>query len=356
MMPRVTVLMPVYNAQDFLEAAMESILQQTFHDFEFLIIDDGSTDHSVSIIQSFKDPRIKLYQNERNLGISATLNKGIALATAEYIARMDADDISYPDRLQKQVAYLDANPDCALVSSLVKVITEEGKFLRLDAFKSEHFYYNLTFICWIYHPTVMYRKEAVQAVNGYTALYAEDFELFWQLSRKHLLYNLPEVLLDYRVTSQSLHQVLRQDEYAAAQQSQILRNIQYYTGAAYAVPSSFIEAFQHNFFPLLQEKKVRRLVACLQELDYITQQIIETENPNRTVQDIQKAALYKKRYMVESLLPHLAWPQQVYLLLAVFTSKDLVKFYRARSLEAKRKKTLEKEPVHPQFSPEFSLT
>src|SRR5688572_1207623 len=94
--PRITVLMPVYNAAHFLQEAMDSILSQTFTDFEFLIIDDGSTDNSLSIIQGYHDHRIKLIRNAKNLGISETLNKGIELSTCELIARMDADDISMP--------------------------------------------------------------------------------------------------------------------------------------------------------------------------------------------------------------------------------------------------------------------
>jgi len=104
--PLVTVLMPVYNAERFLSEAMDSILNQTLINFEFLIIDDGSHDSSLKIIRSYDDPRIRLVQNEKNLGISATLNKGINLASADLIARMDADDISYPERLQKQYDYL----------------------------------------------------------------------------------------------------------------------------------------------------------------------------------------------------------------------------------------------------------
>ncbi|QHL89100.1 glycosyltransferase [Nibribacter ruber] len=345
--------MPVYNAHKFLRAALESILQQTFHDFECLIIDDGSTDDSVAIVQSYQDPRIRLYQNEQNVGISATLNKGIGLATAPYIARMDADDVSHLERLQKQVDYLRMNPDCALVSAAVKVMDESGAFMRVDDFKSEYFYYNLTFICWIYHPTVMYRKDAVQAVNRYTALYAEDFELFWQLSRRYRIHHLPEVLLEYRVTSQSLHQVLKKGEYARAQQEQILRNLQYYAGPEYTVPLTFIECFQHNFTPLLQEQSTRRLIDCLKELDFLTHKILAKENPNRHSPSIQKAAMYKKRYLIDSFLPYLSWPQKVYLLLSAFSLKDLVKYFLVKAMEAQRKETPEPEPVPVPFIPEL---
>src|SRR3990170_6879460 len=117
MMPTLTVLMPVYNAGNYLHEAIESILSQTFRDFEFLIIDDASTDSSVDIIESFQDPRIRLVKNDINMGITATLNKGIELSTTELIARMDADDISYVDRLQKQYEYFKKDKSCTLLST-----------------------------------------------------------------------------------------------------------------------------------------------------------------------------------------------------------------------------------------------
>src|SRR5215212_7675082 len=101
-MPALSVLMPVYNAEKFLREAIDSILSQSFTDFEFIIINDGSTDSSCDIIRSYEDKRIVFVENEKNLGITATLNKGIKLAACELIARMDSDDISYPERLQKQ--------------------------------------------------------------------------------------------------------------------------------------------------------------------------------------------------------------------------------------------------------------
>src|SRR5258705_299739 len=158
----VTVLMQVYNSERFLSEAIDSILNQTFTDFEFLIIDDGSTDNSLKIIKSYSDARIRLVQNEKNLGITATLNKGIVLARADLISRMDADDISYPERLQKQYEYLKDHPDCALLSTQARVIAEDKQVEYIDDTNSDFFYYNLTFSSPIFHPSVMYRKKAVQ--------------------------------------------------------------------------------------------------------------------------------------------------------------------------------------------------
>ncbi len=297
--------MPVYNAERFLTVAIDSILQQSFTDFEFLVIDDCSTDNSAAIINAYTDPRIRYYRNEKNLGISATLNKGIELAAAPLIARMDADDSSYPDRLQVQMDFINANPDGALYSCWVKVVGQDGRFIRQDNFNSDYYYYNLTFICWIYHPSIIFRKKEVEEVGMYAVPYAEDFELFWQLSRKYKIYNVPAVLLDYRVTDQSLHQVLKKTEYQEAQYEQLLRNFRYYTSNDYTLPRDFIDCLQHNFEPLLKSGDPRRIAACLGELEKITLGILSKENINRDLAAIRKAAFYKRRFIIEFYTAHL---------------------------------------------------
>jgi glycosyltransferase involved in cell wall biosynthesis len=194
--PLVTVLMPVYNAEKYLREAIDSILNQTLTNFEFLIVDDGSKDSSIDIINSYNDPRIKLVRNESNLGISKTLNRGIELASAELIARMDADDISYPVRLQKQYDYFTKTSRTAhYFLAWAKMITENNEHIRTEKYRSRLHYYNLTFECWMYHPTVMYTKTSVIEVGMYTIPYAEDFELFWQLSRKFKIACMEEVLV-----------------------------------------------------------------------------------------------------------------------------------------------------------------
>jgi glycosyltransferase involved in cell wall biosynthesis len=321
--------MPVYNAEKFLAEAIESILAQTFRDFEFLILDDGSSDRSVEIVKQFHDPRIRFYQNEKNLGITPTLNKGISLAQTEFIARMDSDDISYPTRLEKQYAYMQQNPDCAMVSSLVRVISEDKTFIRQDRFKSEHFYYNLTFICWIYHPTIMFRKSVSERLHHYTTAYAEDYELFWQLSRQFKFYNLPEVLLDYRETTQSLNQVLKKTEYEHAQQEQVMRNIRYYAGEHYHVPGCYLACFRHNFEPILARNSINALVACVKELDFISLCILARPNVNHNPVAIKKAAQHKRNFMIWSLARKLPFFSKFFLLMKVYYLTDGLKSLRA---------------------------
>ena len=119
---KLTVLMPVYNAEKYLKPALESILNQTYKDFEFLIIDDGSTDKSLEIIKSYNDSRIRLIGHEQNQKLIATLNEGIKLAQGEYIARMDADDISAPERLQKQMEFLEKHPATVVLGCDFQII------------------------------------------------------------------------------------------------------------------------------------------------------------------------------------------------------------------------------------------
>lgn len=196
----------------------------------------------------------------------------------------------------------------------VNVVDEHDVLIRNDNFKARFYYYNQNFICWIYHPTVIFRKSAVVDVGMYTVPYAEDFELFWQLTRKYKHYHQEEVQLAYRITSQSLHQVSKKDEYALAQIEQIARNVKYYTGDNIALPDTFIEALQHNFQPLLQEKSVKKIVHFLNTLDYISACILKTENINRNEVADREAAYYKRKFVINYFVKNLPIPRALSLL------------------------------------------
>lgn len=324
----ITVLMPVYNAEKFLKEAIESILAQSFTAFEFLIIDDASTDASAAIIQQYNDPRIKYVKNQTNLGISATLNRGLELANTEWIARMDADDISYPDRLEKQFRHCEAVPGCALVSCWARVVTEDKQEVRTERYNSNYYYYNLTFECWIYHPTVLFRKSAVMEVGMYSVPYAEDYELFWQLLRKYRICNLPEVLLDYRITANSLHQVTRKTEYEEAMAKQIARNISFYAGEL-DLSHPELECLLHNFGPMLKENSVTSIVQCLQKLEIITGGILAKENVNRNKPDIKEAAFHKRAFIITYFIKKLSWPKALALVMRTNSWNVLYRLWRA---------------------------
>ena len=292
--PLLTVLMPVYNAEKYLAEAIDSILQQTFSDFELLILDDGSVDSSVKIINSYTDPRIRLFKNERNLGISATLNKGIEMCSTELIARMDADDISYPDRLQKQYEFFLNNPDCSLLSTWAREITSGKQPFVTEMLNSDYHYYALTFQCCIYHPTVMYKRSAVMSVGMYNTPYSEDFELWWQLIRRYKVYSLHEVLLDYRLSEESLCRTTKKSEYEVSQYTQVLRNIHYYTGYDYNLSYNEVECFRFNCMPLLKENSVDAIIQSLNKLAHITNAILKKENVNLIKKNVKQAAIEKR--------------------------------------------------------------
>lgn len=203
-MPRVSVAMSVYNDEKFLAKSIESILSQTYTDFEFIICDDGSTDKSLEIIKKYMamDDRIILIKNEKNLGLAPSLNKCIEKARGEYIARMDADDIAVKDRFYKQVKYLDEHPNIAFVCGGVYLIDEKGvwgtRLNQIPLTKENVFKYQP-----IAHPTTMIRKSILELVNGYTvAPYTkrgQDFDLWCKIySHGYVGKNIGEIVLYYR--------------------------------------------------------------------------------------------------------------------------------------------------------------
>lgn len=206
--PKVTVLMPVYNGETYLPEAIGSILNQTFADFEFLIIDDGSTDSSWNILNNFNDARIRLVKNNQNIGIAKTLNKGLQLAKGNYVARMDADDRCFPERLQRQKAFLDENLNFAMVGSWVEVIDEIGRKIKKINFPIVSYLlrWRLLYTNTFVHSAVMYRKNAVLGIGGYFDKYehAEDYDLWSRLSTHFEVANIPAVLVSWRFCKESI--------------------------------------------------------------------------------------------------------------------------------------------------------
>ena len=199
MAPKVTVLMPVYNGERYLAEAIESILNQTFGDFEFLIINDGSQDNSRTVLNSYSDARIRVIDNERNFGLSATLNKGMELALGEYIARMDCDDICLPTRLERQVNLMDSQPEVGVCGTWFDVLGQNAvrNFPQDDA----RIRIAMLGYCALAHPTVMMRKSYF-TINGLfydpAFKYAQDYDLWTRCMDFFALANVGEVLLHYR--------------------------------------------------------------------------------------------------------------------------------------------------------------
>lgn len=203
--PKISVLMAVYNAETYLPEAIDSILKQTFSDFEFIIIDDGSTDRTTEILQQYsnKDSRIRCFQNAENHGLATSLNRGIEIARGNYIARMDGDDISLPNRLEQQIAFMENNSQVGICGTWTKIFGIKKQYskppLHSDEIKS-HLFFASPFA----HPTVMMRKQVLNEYNlRYDALNqtAQDYALWAKAARYTSLANLPQVLLHYRTHS-----------------------------------------------------------------------------------------------------------------------------------------------------------
>jgi len=203
--PLVSVVMPAYNARRYVAEAIESVLSQTFGDFEFLIVDDGSTDDTGAIVKDFaaRDRRIEVI-TQANSGVGAALNAGLERARGRYIARMDSDDICLPPRFAKQVEYLERTPQCVLVGSRVMIIDGDGTSLfEMDSVQLTHEKIDelLMQARWsIVHPSIMMRAGAVRRIGGYNndLVPVEDHDLFLRMAEVGKLANLPDVLLKYR--------------------------------------------------------------------------------------------------------------------------------------------------------------
>lgn len=197
-MPQISVVMSVYNGEKYLKEAIESILSQSYKDFEFIIINDGSTDNSLNIINEYKqkDPRIKVISRE-NKGLIESLNEGVKMAEGEYIARMDADDVSLSNRLEKQLKYAQEG-GFVVCGTWAEGMVYPPNFDQIKRFTLLH----NPFI----HPTVMFRKDVFKKVGGYRKFFKhiEDYELWTRIVFKYKTGNIPEVLLKYRVHEEQI--------------------------------------------------------------------------------------------------------------------------------------------------------
>ncbi|MBW4467662.1 MAG: glycosyltransferase [Pegethrix bostrychoides GSE-TBD4-15B] len=251
--PQVSVLMTVYNSARYLAEAVESILNQSFGDFEFLILDDGSQDRSAAILQAYaaQDSRIHLTLRE-NRGITKSLNELIAQARGELVARMDADDIALPERFARQVAFLQAHPKVVCVGGALDWIDARSQLIghcpmpQTDAELQRHM---LTGVSLLHHPTAMLRRDALLQVGGYdeTMLTSSDLDLWLRLGEVGQLANLSDTVLQYRLHSDSITQAKQSrqaaDALAACQRAWQRRGIQ---GEFQRPPADHLK--QHQFW------------------------------------------------------------------------------------------------------------
>lgn len=213
---KITVCIPVHNAMPHLRDTLESILDQTFHDFYLLVIDDGSTDESLTYLQSIRDPRMTVI-HQQNRGLTATLNRMLGIVGSGWMIRQDADDIALPNRLERIQEYIQRYPDAAMIYSYAahyqrgslkgELLTTPSDQTGLRSFLKKGY---LPSIC---HPSIALRVDAALAVGGYRFdLHVEDYDLYWRIGLHYDVHMIPEVLLGYRMTSSSVSDQNGQDQ------------------------------------------------------------------------------------------------------------------------------------------------
>lgn len=206
--PEISVIMSVYNSESYLKESVNSIINQTFSDFEFIIVDDSSTDSSLKILEQYalKDKRITLLKNIENSGLAVNLNKMISISKGKYIARMDADDISLPERLEKQHDFMENNPDIGVYGTQVIPFGSKAVKMHSAPLSHEEILASILFTNPMMHPTIMFRKNIFTETGiryNESLRTSQDLDLWFSLIRKIRFGNSPEVLLKYRIEQSS---------------------------------------------------------------------------------------------------------------------------------------------------------
>lgn len=267
---KISVIMPVHNGEKYLKLAMESILNQTFRDFEFIIVNDGSTDNTETIIRSYKDDRIILLNNKEKIGVSKSLNTAIRISKGDYIARMDADDISLPNRFIKQLEYLESHREIGIVGSDAYLIDSEGK--RTDSYirPKEPILIKWTalFSNPMIHPTIMSRANILKETkydedfkNG------QDYELWSRLifSKNIKFANLKEPLLEYRIHTESVTRTVINENKTPVSLHVSLNNLKYLELS----PEEKDDYLRLSSSPKISIKKVYKSIKQLRKLENI---------------------------------------------------------------------------------------
>ena len=302
----ISVLMPVYNAEKYLFDSIRSILDQTYPYFEFLILNDGSTDKSIEILKKFEaqDPRIRILNNPRNYGVAISRNILVKEAKFDFLAWMDADDISLPERLEKEISVLSNDETIDLVCSQISIISEDGEYICDQPRMNYSLYYDLHFFCSIPNPTVLCKKHTIVQSGGYAINMppAEDFDLWSRLMKRNKLYRIEEPLVKYRKSHNSISNVvLKNNGYNKTQEivqqiiSEKIPHIKFSSPELLIMQEDFNKAC---------ELKTIQWVLLLRKLNLLNKKILMVNNPNRNVQFIRKAISSKKEKLIKQLSQH----------------------------------------------------
>lgn len=203
--PKISVILSVYNGERYLKQSIESILEQTFADFEFIIMDDGSSDGSFRIIRGYDDDRIKVIRNEVRNGLTKSLNKALKKARGKYVARQDADDISLPSRFEEQIEFFERHPETALLGTSIFIMDEKGRILE-EKKACPRPSRNLLKRNEIFHGSVMFKKAVIDNLGGYNELFkhSQDYELWLRIAKYHDIRNLQIPLYALRLHKSSI--------------------------------------------------------------------------------------------------------------------------------------------------------
>ncbi len=266
--PKITVLMTVYNGGKYLSASIESVLNQRFSDFELLIINDCSTDNSVDVINSFRDERIVLHHNKKNLGQTTSLNIGIKLASAEYIARIDADDIAFPDWLKKQMDFVSNHCEYAVVSAGAVVIDENGKVTRtyIPPASRQDILLRALLDSPINHVGSIMHKKVIVSCGGYDERYKiiADYKLWSDLLRKEeRIVSLSDILVAIRVHSASSSISSGEGAYISEWTDIIYDNVKYLSSADISTEEISILCRANYHASSLSDDEFKRAVEIL---------------------------------------------------------------------------------------------
>jgi glycosyltransferase involved in cell wall biosynthesis len=251
--PKISVLMSVWNSEEWLRPAIESVLNQTFRNFEFLIMNDASTDGSADIIKSYKDERIRLIDREKNIGLQKNLFDGVNIARGEYIARMDSDDICLPERFAEQVKFMDENPNIGLCGSWYRTFGAGDPLTDKPPTDPDDVRANMLFYTSFAHPTVMLRKSLFNTfhLNYNTEIrYCEDYELWSRCLPCFPIANIPKVLLFYRIRPGSAFQAHKQETWEIAYQ------VRYDMLSKLGIDQTNEEKRLHNFLKPAEGEKI----------------------------------------------------------------------------------------------------
>lgn len=337
--PLVTVLMPVYNGEQFLREAMESILNQTYQHLEFLIMNDGSTDNSVSVIETYKDPRIRLEHNPCNMGIAATLNRGIQLARGKYIVRMDCDDISFPERIEKQVAFMESHPEIGI--SATNMETSWSKFEDQSPCGPDEVRFRLLFYCCFGHPSVIMRKDVLDKQQlFYRSVAAEDYDLWVRASWVTSLYKTEETLVFHREHPRQLTRTQTGEIHDSADHVRLKQL------AELGITPDQIRMNVHKLISrIIAGAPQRRRLLPEQNIADVVEwlNLLKESNKNTKAFEIERFDPYIDRLLDEMAnltrkmgqLKHLAESKQVYLFGCGRMGDSYLDFFRANSISPK---------------------